>query len=47
MGEFITTERRDDGVEVITLQRPPMNALSVELLAELADTPKGWPRTPT
>jgi enoyl-CoA hydratase/carnithine racemase len=36
MGDFIVTERRDDGVELVTLQRPPMNALSAELLAELA-----------
>ncbi|MGH9038776.1 MAG: enoyl-CoA hydratase/isomerase family protein [Acidimicrobiia bacterium] len=36
MGEFISRERRGDGVEVVILQRPPMNALSAELLAELA-----------
>jgi len=37
MAEFITTERRADGVELIRLNRPPMNALSAELLAELGD----------
>ncbi len=37
MAEFLTTERRPNGVELIRLNRPPMNALSAELLAELAD----------
>jgi enoyl-CoA hydratase len=37
MPEFITTARQDTGVELITLNRPPMNALSAELLTELAD----------
>jgi enoyl-CoA hydratase len=37
MPEFIATERRADGVEVIRLTHPPMNALSFELLTELAD----------
>jgi enoyl-CoA hydratase len=41
MGELVSTERRDDGVEVVTLQRPPMNALSAELLAELAGIADG------
>jgi len=41
MGDFIVTERRDDGVELVTLQRPPMNALSAELLAELAGIAEG------
>ncbi|HZQ79539.1 MAG TPA: enoyl-CoA hydratase-related protein [Acidimicrobiia bacterium] len=36
MAEFLVTERRDDGVELIRLNRPPMNALSAELLGELA-----------
>lgn len=35
--EFITTERRENGVELIRFNRPPMNALSAELLGELAD----------
>jgi enoyl-CoA hydratase len=37
MAEFITTERRDNGVELLRFNRPPFNALSAELLAELAD----------
>jgi enoyl-CoA hydratase/carnithine racemase len=37
MPEYIVTERRPDGVELIRLNRPPFNALSVELLAELGD----------
>jgi len=37
MAEFLLTERRDDGVELIRFNRPPMNALSAEFLAELAD----------
>jgi enoyl-CoA hydratase/carnithine racemase len=37
MAEFLLTERRDSGVELIRLHRPPMNALSAELLGELAD----------
>ncbi len=36
MAEFITTERHGNGVELIRFNRPPMNALSVELLGELA-----------
>jgi enoyl-CoA hydratase len=35
--EFITTERRPDGVELIRFNRPPMNALSAELLEEFGD----------
>jgi enoyl-CoA hydratase/carnithine racemase len=41
MAEFITIERRDNGVELIRLNRPPMNALSAELLEELADHVEG------
>jgi enoyl-CoA hydratase/carnithine racemase len=37
MAEFLTTERQDNGVELIRFNRPPMNALSAEFLAELAD----------
>jgi len=36
MAEFIVTERRDNGVELIRFNRPPLNALSAELLDELA-----------
>jgi len=34
---FVTLERRDDGVALVRLDRPKMNALSGELLAELAE----------
>ena len=37
MAEFITTERHDNGVELIRFNRPPLNALSIELLTELGD----------
>ena len=37
MAEFVSVERRDDGVAVVRLDRPKMNALSAALLAELAD----------
>src|SRR5688500_18544160 len=36
MGEFVSVERRDDGVAVVRLDRPKMNALSAALLRELA-----------
>jgi enoyl-CoA hydratase/carnithine racemase len=35
--EFVQIERRPNGVAVLTLTRPPMNALSRALLSELAD----------
>ena len=35
---FVNLERRDDGVAVITLDRPKMNAMSRALLTELRDT---------
>ena len=34
---FVTVERRDDGVAVVRLDRPKMNALSSELVGQLAD----------
>ena len=34
---FVNLERRDDGVALVQLDRPKMNALSTELLAELAE----------
>jgi enoyl-CoA hydratase len=34
---FVSLERRDDGVALVRLDRPKMNALSAELLAELAE----------
>jgi enoyl-CoA hydratase len=33
---FVSVERRDDGVALIRLDRPKMNALSTELLSQLA-----------
>jgi enoyl-CoA hydratase len=35
MGELVLVERRDDGVAVITLNNPKVNALSQAMLAEL------------
>lgn len=46
MADLIATERRDDGVEIVTLTRPPMNALSAELLAELAGIAEGLAKDP-
>lgn len=37
MAQLLVTERRSDGVELVRLDRPPMNALSAELLSQLAD----------
>ncbi|HZX54039.1 MAG TPA: enoyl-CoA hydratase-related protein, partial [Ilumatobacteraceae bacterium] len=37
MGELVRVERRDDGVAVITLSNPKVNALSQALLAELRE----------
>ena len=37
MGELVLLERRDSGVAVVTLNNPKVNALSQELLAELAE----------
>ncbi len=37
MGELVLLERRSDGVAVVTLNNPKVNALSQELLAELAE----------
>jgi enoyl-CoA hydratase len=36
MPEFVHSERREDGIELIRLDRPPMNAMSAALLDELA-----------
>ena len=41
MAEFLVTERLESGVELIRLARPPLNALSTRLLAELADHAEG------
>ncbi|MEI8240965.1 MAG: enoyl-CoA hydratase/isomerase family protein, partial [Actinomycetota bacterium] len=37
MADLVVLERRDDGVAVVTLHNPKVNALSQELLAELHD----------
>jgi enoyl-CoA hydratase/carnithine racemase len=39
--QFVSLERRDDGVAVLRLDRPKMNALSAELLGQLADLVDG------
>ena len=38
---YVTVERRDDGVAVVALDRPKVNALSREVLAELRDVADG------
>jgi enoyl-CoA hydratase/carnithine racemase len=38
MSEFVSSEQGADGVAVIRLDRPPMNALSIALLGELAES---------
>src|SRR3954471_8123844 len=35
---FVSVERRADGIALVTLDRPKMNAMSRQLLAELRDT---------
>jgi enoyl-CoA hydratase/carnithine racemase len=37
MPDLVTSERRPDGVALVQLDRPPMNALSLALLSELAE----------
>lgn len=37
MGEFVNVERGGDGVAIVRLDRPKMNALATALLAELAE----------
>jgi enoyl-CoA hydratase/carnithine racemase len=37
MTEFVSTVTRDDGVALLRIDRPPMNALSLAVLTELAD----------
>lgn len=45
--ELVHTERRDDGVALVTLDRPPVNALSPAVLAELAGVARGLARDDT
>jgi enoyl-CoA hydratase/carnithine racemase len=44
MGELVLLERRDDGVAVVTLNNPKVNALSQALLADLHEA--GHRRSP-
>jgi enoyl-CoA hydratase/carnithine racemase len=37
MADFVAIEMRDDGVALLRINRPPMNALSLALLDELAE----------
>ncbi|SRR5579884_801634 len=37
MAEFVFSSVRDDGVALLRIERPPMNALSLALLGELTD----------
>lgn len=41
MAEFVSVEHRDDGVAVVRLDRPKVNALSMALLEELRDAADG------
>jgi enoyl-CoA hydratase/carnithine racemase len=47
MAEFVTTQRHDDGVVLVTLDRPPLNALSRALLTELGDVAEALADDPT
>jgi enoyl-CoA hydratase/carnithine racemase len=38
MADFVSCERGADGVALVTLDRPPLNALSRSLLGEIGDT---------
>ena len=46
MYDFVDLDRRADGVAVVKLKRPPANALSKQLLKELADTAAELTREP-
>ena len=46
MGELVLVERRDDGVAVVTLNNPKVNALSTALLADLYDVAIGLTTIP-
>ena len=39
--QFVTVERRDDGVALVRLDRPKANALSGEVLGQLAEVVEG------
>ena len=46
MADFVSLERGDDGVAVVTLNRPPANALSIAVLSELAEAARGLTADP-
>ncbi|CAN5536914.1 enoyl-CoA hydratase-related protein [soil metagenome] len=46
MAEFVHVERRDDGVAVVRLDRPKVNALSTALLKELGEAADGLAADP-
>ena len=46
MGELVLVERRDDGVAVVTLNNPKVNALSQALLSELHEVALGLTADP-
>ncbi len=46
MGELVLLERRDDGVAVVTLNNPKVNALSQAVLAELRAVAEGLAADP-
>lgn len=46
MGELVLLERRDDGVAVVTLNNPKVNALSQALLAELYEVARDLTANP-
>ena len=43
--DWCCVERRDDGVAVVTLDNPKVNALSRRCCAELQETPRRSPPT--
>ena len=47
MPDTVTIERRDDGVAVVRLDHPPVNALSLAVLSELAQVASGLARDET
>jgi enoyl-CoA hydratase len=46
MADFLSLERHDDGVALLTLQRPPLNALSRALLTDIAEAAEGLAADP-
>ncbi len=46
MGELVLVERRDDGVAIVTLNNPKVNALSQALLADLYEAAVGLTKNP-